>query len=288
MRTNSRMRGHVLGLAALAVVVSVPELARAQQTGLFPLAPIKRQRPPCDQEDPIYKIYKDKYFGYHPTCWRQFPTGWGCPSPAAPNREESFKKIPVGSAEPRGPLPGEPEEGMEAQPGVARPARPGLPGGAPSPFESDTPATPPTAPRGGQTAPTPPQGDPFDMDRNVPPAPRSGQPPANAPGAASNGPELSAPADQPGAVTGARTSTNDSGSDANATEEVAPLLALPAVTVPSIDDPRVPIGTQPPAANNNVASSADPNANAATASATPRRGLLSGFFSNLGLNWTRR
>ena len=115
----------------------MPELARAQQTGLFPLAPIKRQRVPCDQEDPIYKIYKHQYFGYHPTCWRQFPTGWGCPSPTAPDKEKSFKKIPFGGGEPRGELPpGEGEEGMEAQPGVTRPAMPPLPGAVRSPFET--------------------------------------------------------------------------------------------------------------------------------------------------------
>ena len=101
MRINSRIRGRVLVLAALIVVVSLPELARAQQTGLFPLAPIKRQRVPCDQEDPIYKTYKHQYFGYHPTCWRQFPTGWGCPSPAAPDREASFKEFPFGGGEGR-------------------------------------------------------------------------------------------------------------------------------------------------------------------------------------------
>ena len=61
MRTNSRRRGPGLGLAVLALVVSLPELARAQQGGLFPLAPIRRQRVPCDQQDPIYKTYKYQY-----------------------------------------------------------------------------------------------------------------------------------------------------------------------------------------------------------------------------------
>ena len=88
MRTNSRRRGRGLVLAVLTLVVSLPELAHAQQTGLFPLAPIRRQRVPCDQEDPIYKTYKHQYFGYHPTCWRLFPDGWGCPSTTSPRQSE--------------------------------------------------------------------------------------------------------------------------------------------------------------------------------------------------------
>ena len=95
MRTKSRSRGRGLVLAVLTLIMSVPELARAQQSGLFPLAPIKRQRVPCDQEDPVYKIYKEKYFGYHPTCWRPFPTGWGCPSPEKPDVEKAFRERKV-------------------------------------------------------------------------------------------------------------------------------------------------------------------------------------------------
>ena len=48
--------------SALAVSAFLPELAHAQQTGLFPLAPIRRQRPPCDQEDPAYKMYQGEIF----------------------------------------------------------------------------------------------------------------------------------------------------------------------------------------------------------------------------------
>jgi hypothetical protein len=200
MRINSRIRGRLLVLAALLMVVSWPDLARAQQTGLFPNLPIKRQRVPCDQEDPIYKVYKNKYFGYHPTCWRQFPSGWGCPSPDGPNREESFKKYPFG-----GPVggdnrpPGEGQEGTEGQPGVTMPTKPALPGATRSPFETNDPAAPPTTPRGGQAPLSTPPGDPFEMDLKTPPAaPRTGQPRPGEPEAASNGPELSAPADQPG------------------------------------------------------------------------------------------
>src|SRR5262249_28822530 len=96
MRTNLRRGRRALVLAGLTGLVSLADRAQAQQTGLFPLAPIRRQRVPCDQEDPVYKLYKQQYFGYHPTCWRRFPGGWGCPSPEAPNREQSFREIKPG------------------------------------------------------------------------------------------------------------------------------------------------------------------------------------------------
>ena len=84
-------------LVVLTVIVSLSERAQAQQTGLFPLAPIRRQRVPCDQEDPIYKFSKQKYFGYHPTSWRRFPEGWNPPSPEGPDRARSFRELELGS-----------------------------------------------------------------------------------------------------------------------------------------------------------------------------------------------
>lgn len=77
---NSRRRiGFLLGLA---VVLGVPSLASAQ---LFPNLPIRRQRPDCAQENPQYKVIRQEYWGYYPTCWRKFPPGSGCPSPEAPD-----------------------------------------------------------------------------------------------------------------------------------------------------------------------------------------------------------
>ena len=32
---------------------------------------------PCELEPPVYKVYRQQYFGYFPTCWRKFPPGWG-------------------------------------------------------------------------------------------------------------------------------------------------------------------------------------------------------------------
>jgi len=273
----------------LTLVGSLPELARAQQTGLFPLAPIRRQRVPCDQEDPIYKVYKHKYYGYHPTCWRTFPKGWGCPSPEAPDREKSFKETPLQAGEPLEPLP---DEEMPAQPapGGTRPAVPALPGGVRSPFEEGPEMERPGGtPRRGQTPlPTPP-GDPFELDKPDKPAtpatpPRGGEGRPNAPGAASTGPELSPPAAQPAPVPGARTSRNEPFDGPESTEDVGPLLALPRINLPPIEDPGVPFGTEPPPPADNPAS----NATAVAGTNAPRRGFLSGLFNNLGLSWTRR
>jgi hypothetical protein len=293
MRTNSRSRGLGLVLAALTMVVSLPELARAQQTGLFPLAPIRRQRVPCDQEDPIYKTYKQRYFGYHPTCWDQFPAGWGCPSRYGPDKAKSFKEFPPTVGERLEPgLEGEPAEGMQPLPGATRPPeRPPLPSGGRSPFDeptdTDRPGTAPRNPRGGQAPlPTPP-GDPFDLDKPAAPAaPQPGQGRPAAPGAANNGPELSAPADQPGSTHGARSSQNESADEPTDRDGMGPVLALPRVNLPPVDDPGVPFGTQPPTPPADVASSV--NSTPAANNSTPRRGFLSGLFSNLGLNWARR
>jgi hypothetical protein len=289
MRTNSRSRGCGLVLAVLTVVVSLPEFAQAQQTGLFPNMNIRRQRVPCDQEDPIYKVYKHQYYGYHPTCWRQFPNGWGCPSPEAPNREQSFKEIPLQAGD-RIESPDRPgTEEMPPAPGATRPTLPPLPGGARSPFEDEPeqprPAAPPTNPRGGQNPRQAPQGDPFELDKpEAPAAPAPGQPRPPGAGAASNGPELSAPTATPPAIQGARTSRNEPTDEAVTRDDDGPLLALPSVNLAPVDDPGVPFGTQPPPPTANSAS----NANATTATSAPRRGFLSGLFNNLTSNWVRR
>ncbi len=88
MRTISRSgSGLLLGLA---MVLGAPALASAQ---LFPDLPIRRQRPECSQENPQYKVIRQEYWGYYPTCWRKFPPGWGCPSPEAPNWEKAKKEM---------------------------------------------------------------------------------------------------------------------------------------------------------------------------------------------------
>jgi hypothetical protein len=292
MRTNSRMRGPALGLAALALVVSLPELARAQPGGLFPNAPIRRQRVPCDQEDPVYKTYKYKYFGYHPTCWRPFPDGWGCPSPEAPDRKKSFEKQPLVPRE--GELPG-------AMPGAETPERPETRPTQPEvprridPFEMQpepgAPGAAPTAPRRPQTPVVPPSRDPFQLDRpDNPPAaapnpPRAARMRSATPPAVSDGSDLSAPAEDRSRDAGTRTSRNDGDDATDNPAEGGPLLAVPNVDLPPVNDSGTFGIEPPPSAGTNVAAE---NATNTSGSPPPRRGFLSGLISNLGLNWTRR
>src|SRR5262249_43948675 len=157
MRTNSRWGAHALTMVVLTAAVSLSGRVEAQQTGLFPLAPIRRQRVPCSQEDPTYKIYKQQYFGYHPTCWRTFPSGWGAPSPEAPGGAGSCGGTRVGRN--RG------EEGMGIPPPEGGPAPParrpgpgdvGLPPERRSPFEELPGATPNEPPLPPGTTPARP------------------------------------------------------------------------------------------------------------------------------------
>jgi len=291
MRTIFKRRSQGLVLAALTLIVGLPELAQAQQTGLFPLAPIRRQRVPCDQQDPTYKIHKYQYFGYHPTCWHPFPAGWGCPSPEAPDKAESFRKqkfdagmeLPQAGTENLGP--------MEEQPN--RPAVPALPGGARSPFEPD----------GGRpdNAPPPRGGDavvpsPFELERKpapgaapgaTPNAPRAGRDRPTAAPAGGDGPELSAPTASSDRTPGNRINRSRSDEEIGARDEDGPLLALPSITVPPVDDSAAAFGAQPaPSATTTADLGSNPTAS--TGSPAPRRGFLSGLFNNLGWNWTRR
>jgi len=271
--------------------VSLPELARAQQGGLFPLSPIRRQRVPCDQEDPVYKKIKYQYYGYHPTCWHRFPDGWGCPSAEAPDKAKSFREQKLGAMEDEQ-MQAPPEEGGMRPDGTKPP--PALPPGGRSPFEElDTgkPGDAPAAPRGGQAPLNLPKPDPFDLDKPAnPPAaapnsPRASRTRPTTRPAVSNGPELSAPAEDGGLTSGRRTSRNNAEEATDAQSEDGPLLAVPGVNLPPVHDTTV-FGTEPPPAVAN----ADPAANSNTSpgSTPPRRGFLSGLFSNLGLNWTRR
>jgi len=262
-------------------------MAWAQQSGLFPNSFIKRHRVPCDHEDPIYKINKYQYFGYNPTCWHRFPDGWGCPSAEAPNREKSFKETPLGSRE-EGEAEPQPDQGPGMENPQPRPRGnlPAVPGGERSPFD-----TPPAAPGGtprGTPSPsrTPPATDPFDSpDVGGGAAPRNNapKPPAAANPPGDNAPDPSPSSDQPGRNPAPR-ATRDADRDGTVAEEAdGPLLALPNINLP----PLVDAGSvyEPPptqTANSGNAPSGG------TSNSTPRRGLISGFFSNLGIYWMRR
>ncbi len=181
MRTRSRRRLGWATAAALAFVVGAPGLAHAQQSGMFPLAPIKRERVPCELENPAFKLYRHQYFGYHPTCWQKFPAGWGCASPEAPNAARAFADLPRDPVdiEP-GPGPGDEQPGdMPGPRGPAQPppGLPPLPSGD-SPFNTDP--RPNTPPAGGNRPTTDdPRGeglgarDPAPSSEGAPlPAPR--------------------------------------------------------------------------------------------------------------------
>src|SRR5262249_52799768 len=143
---------------------------------------------------PVYKMYKDKYFGYHPACWRPFPSGWGCPSPEKPDVEKAFRERKLGTPEGAAPMGAE-----EGAPG-AQPTRPGippLPGGARSPFEQPAHNTNkpgnPAKPRDEQKEVSPFDVVPENPPEAAPNAPRAGRTgqPNSTPG--DEQPELTSP-----------------------------------------------------------------------------------------------
>jgi hypothetical protein len=263
MLTNQKRRNRVLTLVALTLLVGVPELAMAQQSGLFPNATIRRARPSCAQEDPIYKLYRHQYYGFHPTCWRRFPDGWGCPSPEAPDREKSYQEIPKKPPTPidmpeldEGAAPGR-DEGME-RPEDRAPR---------SPFEQLPPVPENTKPL----------FPPDDADQGGP----AGAPPANPPQAnrMPRGRELGASDAEVMTSDEFRPRTRDERddrpilamSDESATDPVGPAdheSAGPTGDVlPAVDVPPIPAKPNRPPA---------------------RRGVLSGLFSGNGWGWLRR
>jgi hypothetical protein len=79
--------------AGLALVLGLPSVVQAQMP-LFPnLTTRKRQRVSCLQEAPEYRLYRQQYYGYYPTCWRMFPPGWGCPSPEVVNPDPVMREL---------------------------------------------------------------------------------------------------------------------------------------------------------------------------------------------------
>jgi hypothetical protein len=131
----------------LLLILAAPPLSSAQ---LFPNAPLKkRPKPPCELENPVHKYYREQFWGHYPTCWRKWPTGWGCPSAEKPNWELEKQKTPLDKLEPldvdEAELPGM-EPGPERPGGrpAGQPVLPDLPGEA-DPFKDLLP--------GGNTKP---------------------------------------------------------------------------------------------------------------------------------------
>lgn len=111
MRHGVSRRLRLPALMVLAGWIWMCGCASIAEAQLFPNHPIKRQRPPSTEEIPLYKQYRATYYGYHPTCWRNFTPGWGCPSPNKANPEEEFRKLPAVPPE----LTKDEEEGMDKE-----------------------------------------------------------------------------------------------------------------------------------------------------------------------------
>ncbi len=169
MRTILPRRGHRLALLVWAIVVGAPALAQAQ---LFPNLPIRRERPDCANENPQYKMIRQEYWGYYPTCWRRFPAGWGCPSPDAPNWEQAKRDIPLDK------LPDSEDTG-DAPAGSNGAAPETAPSGAQPPVDSPTPRAPalPELPSDNDS----PFTRPVTPPAVTPDSPPAGGPPADPP-----------------------------------------------------------------------------------------------------------
>ena len=222
MRTNSRSRGRGLILAVLTVVVSLPELARAQQTGLFPLAPIRQAAGPVRPGRSDLQDLQASVFRLSSHVLAAVPGRLGMPEPRGPDREKSFKEFPLGDrrreradrdaagAEDRDAARG--DRPAEAQPSAgARSVRRSM--------SRTGRATTPAAPRGAAgTARRRRRAIRFELDEPEA-AGRTAAAPARpaaaaTPPAASNGPELSAPAEQPARSRGSARSRNESRDEA--------------------------------------------------------------------------
>jgi hypothetical protein len=311
MLTKSMIRKPGRVLAVLTVVVSLSGLAEAQQSGIFPLRPIRRERTPCVNEDSIYKQYRNQYYGYFPTQWRKFPDGWNLPSSEGPNTKQVLKDNPI-----EGPKPSPSGEGEgEDMPGPNAPGgKPAIPNPPPdterSPFEMDRPdnAVRPTpgagAPRrrppGAQdNAPAPgsepspsdtPDGNPPGAGAAPGPRPRAPQPnrPTTPTIPDAGTPDLAPPGNAP--TPPPQTSRNGNQRQDRETDS-APLLAMSDATLPTVEEASSPADPAGGAALQPVATdpgAAGPALPPVAAPSAPRRGRLSSLFGGLGLNWMRR
>jgi hypothetical protein len=140
MQTRPNRMWFLATAVAIAWVLGTSGRSDAQ---LFPNLPIRRPKVPCDQEAPYYKVFRQHYNGYFPTCWRPFPKGWGCPcpSPERPDWAGAKEKVPLQTdleyfSDLNPPDEGAGPDEMQGPPG--RGVEPNLPP-VRSPFEMDTP-----------------------------------------------------------------------------------------------------------------------------------------------------
>jgi hypothetical protein len=322
MLTKTKRGRPGLTLGVLTVLLSSSGLVQAQQSGLFPNHPIKRQRVPCPAEDPIYKLYRNQFYGYFPTQWRKFPEGWNLPNPEGPNTAQALKASPIEETKPS-PSTGEGEEPEPpAERGGQRPIPTPPPENERSPFEMDRPGDggnaapgagaagrPSAAPRGT----TPPAGagrSPFEMppdDAGTEPGPATPRPRAPQPTRPSQdaplnptSPDLNPPGDTPASP---RTSLRDGrGRDAE-TPDSGPLLAMPDATLPAVEEAAQPgnsngtsatreilggPGATAPVASTDAGANQPSNQPSDTNQPSGRRGRLSWLFSGSSFSWLRR
>jgi hypothetical protein len=278
LKATWRRLGSPAWLAA-GLVMLIPTLAQAQ---LFPNRTIRRERPPCSSEPPFNAQVRRDYFGYYPTCWTRFPSGWQCPcpNPELPNLDASIRKDGQFGQQTRKPLlEGEPGAGMGEpnpdDPGDRKP--PGdnpnipLPNDGRSPFEMDPSPRNPKPPGGA------PGGDPF-TDPN-PPNPRPTAPnPAGRPSTSAGVlemPQLPATTPsasfetplQPGSMTMAPDATLASRDSADTRPDLGPLPAAPISVPNDLVSPSAPMGQPLPSPT-------------VPAQAPRRQGILSKIFGS--------
>lgn len=232
MGWNRRFPTRALALAALLFVLG-PAAAQAQ--GLFPDIYIKRRRPCCAAEDPRYRIVREQYYGYFPTCWRQFPPNWGCyPKDGAPDWDAAVRELPLDPTSLLGEDLEDEGQGPGAGPDAPRQGdrMPELPGTDEDLFNPD----------GGQRNPAPPPGqdrDPFRQGvgpASGSPAPLGnpgGAPPIEAPRADAVAPPPPAIGAGLPATEGPSAALPDSGALAPASPDSAALAPPLSDTVPS-------------------------------------------------------
>jgi hypothetical protein len=282
MEIMARRRFSMPAVLGLALVLGLPALVEAQ---LFPNATIKRQRASClnedpVNEDPVYRMYRQHYYGYFPTCWRKFPDGWGCPSKESSAAEVAKAMEDIKNQQKK--ISETAQEGDENQP-------------TDRPDEGDNPAMPDDS----RVPALPPAGEsPFDrpLDRGAPALPRplddGGNAPPAAPAPAADDPRAPraearrlAPARQPGGVTSAPSAIEDlvPPSDVPSIEstpadgEARTTPSLPSAAVPPLGaSPDTPVTIPTPNSNLTPTSAVNP------AQAPPsRRSLIGGLIDNL-------
>lgn len=271
MLINKKRRWRAPALAVSALVLGAPAPTFAQQSGLFPNATIRRVRPSCDQQDPIYKHYRDHYYGYHPTCWRRFPDGWGCPSPEGPDRARSFQEIPKKPPAPLGDFDLGEEDATGRDGEMNRPPD----------REQRSPFELPAVPENNQ-----PLFPPNDADQGGAPGAAPGNPPQAdqrpaLPDAAA--PDLAAPAGRPEA---GRTTSSRARDRIRDDFDNRPILAMSEEL--AVDPAGPP--DEPPALDRGAAAPpVEKPAAAARPSRPPaRQGVLSGLFGGNGWILRRR